>query len=112
MPTPTQTLLAAIGEHDVDCTTQASHGPTNNPREITLRTEPLAKVYTAEPHPIYKTIRAVLEEHAIDGEGLAGGAVEVYPLKDGRTFTVTWIGGERSTPQSAILNIAPMGKAY
>ncbi len=112
MTNPTETLLQSLAARGLAYTIQYEHrGAEEHPVVLTVRTAPLEAPKTAAPHPVYLVIRDMLA-HAIEGQGTCGGALEHYPLSDGRVFSVTWIGGENDTPQSAILNIASMGKAW
>lgn len=61
----------------------------------------------AQRHPIYKVITDMLRTHGIKGQGKCGGAVETYPLHDGRIFHVVWTGED-----SVLLNVAPQGEAW
>jgi hypothetical protein len=58
---------------------------------------------------IYEVIRQVLHTHGVEGAGLSGGALEVYPLQDGTTFCVDWVSMEST---HAVLTIVRMAKAY
>jgi hypothetical protein len=67
------------------------------------------RVELGEGPEIYEVIRQVLHTHAIEGAGLAGGSLEIYPLQDGLTFVVDWVDMDST---HAILKIVKMAKAY
>ena len=56
---------------------------------------------------ISDAVHKMLVAHAIRDRGTCGGAVESYPLVDGRVFHVVWIGTEDGGKPSALFNISP-----
>jgi hypothetical protein len=58
---------------------------------------------------IYEVIRQVLHNHGVEGAGLSGGPLEVYPLQDGTTFVVDWVSMEST---HAVLTIVRMSGAF
>ena len=73
----------------------------------TIPTQTRLQVESVEA--VYEVIRTVLHTHAIEGAGLSGGSMEIYPLQDGATFFVDWVSMEST---HAVLTITRMAKAY
>lgn len=61
---------------------------------------------------IADAVRKMLVAHAVRESGTTGGAVESYPLHDGRVFHVVWIGTEDGGDPSVLFNISPRSSAW
>lgn len=61
---------------------------------------------------IVDAVRKMLVAHAVRESGTTGGAVESYPLHDGRVFHVVWIGTEDGGDPSVLFNISPRSSAW
>ena len=99
---PLETLREALAEYDPIV-------QFNKHEEVlTLRVESSEERWGY----ISDAVTKMLTAHAIADRGTCGGAVESYPLVDGRVFHVVWIGTEEGGSPGAIFDISPRTKAW
>jgi hypothetical protein len=102
------TLKAALSAHSFKWSGNTTEIDTRLQVEVGVcsHLDPLA---TPNGQDVYEVIRQVIHTHGVEGAGLFGGPLEIYPLQDGATFCVDWVSMEST---HVVFTIVRMEKAY